>query len=330
MASRKACSNLRAAGRDWRLTWLVSSTVGKRSKVTEWWAESQHSLDSIFTLVVTSQCHPRRAWLWRRGLADHAGSTCVCLRLPPPESKCAATGAGQERGLGPWRPGRPSFVRQHIPPPPPSGGEPLAHHQKLSELDVPVWRQKSSKGLTLQCLWLWSQLHRLDQSFPGDWDSKESACNAGDLCSTPGSGKSLEREMATHSSMLVWRIPWTEEPGGPQSMGSQRVRQDWATNTLLTDQGTRLVCSYIRKAPLVMSLSFYFRALHTPLDGMSFLCPRSPSGLAPFFMLCPDLKHPDSSFRPKMILPSSSPLQSHFLDVILSQMGWWWWISSHK
>ena len=33
----------------------------------------------------------------------------------------------------------------------------------------------------------------------------------------------LEEEMATHSSTLVWRIPWTEEPGGLQSMGSQRV-----------------------------------------------------------------------------------------------------------
>ena len=37
--------------------------------------------------------------------------------------------------------------------------------------------------------------------------------------------------MATHSSILAWRIPWTEEPGGLQSMGSQGVRQDWATNT---------------------------------------------------------------------------------------------------
>ena len=35
--------------------------------------------------------------------------------------------------------------------------------------------------------------------------------------------------MATHSSVLAWRIPWTEEPGGLQSMGSQRVRHDWAT-----------------------------------------------------------------------------------------------------
>jgi len=37
---------------------------------------------------------------------------------------------------------------------------------------------------------------------------------------------SLEKGMATHSSILVWRIPWTEEPGGLQSMGSQRVGYD--------------------------------------------------------------------------------------------------------
>ena len=36
----------------------------------------------------------------------------------------------------------------------------------------------------------------------------------------------LEKEMATHSRILAWRIPWTEEPGGLQSMGSQRVGQD--------------------------------------------------------------------------------------------------------
>ena len=36
----------------------------------------------------------------------------------------------------------------------------------------------------------------------------------------------LEEEMAAHSSILAWRIPWTEEPGWPQSMGLQRVRRD--------------------------------------------------------------------------------------------------------
>ena len=39
----------------------------------------------------------------------------------------------------------------------------------------------------------------------------------------------LEEGMATHSSILVWRIPWTEEPGGLQSTGLQRVRQGWGT-----------------------------------------------------------------------------------------------------
>ena len=40
---------------------------------------------------------------------------------------------------------------------------------------------------------------------------------------------SLEKEMATHSSILSWRIPWTEEPGGLQSMRSQRVRHNLAS-----------------------------------------------------------------------------------------------------
>ena len=43
---------------------------------------------------------------------------------------------------------------------------------------------------------------------------------------SPNWEETLEKEMAAHSSFLVWRIPWTEEPGGLQSMGSQRVRQD--------------------------------------------------------------------------------------------------------
>jgi len=51
----------------------------------------------------------------------------------------------------------------------------------------------------------------------------------GDLGSIPGMEEPLEEGMATHSSMLAWRIQWTEEPGRLQSMGLQRVRHDWAT-----------------------------------------------------------------------------------------------------
>ena len=43
----------------------------------------------------------------------------------------------------------------------------------------------------------------------------------------------LEKEMATHSSTLAWKIPWTEEPGSLQSIGSQRVRHDLATSLCL-------------------------------------------------------------------------------------------------
>ena len=60
---------------------------------------------------------------------------------------------------------------------------------------------------------------------------KGSACNARGSSSIPGSEGSLESGMATHSSILAWRIPWTEELGRLQSMGLQRVRHNWATNT---------------------------------------------------------------------------------------------------
>ena len=59
--------------------------------------------------------------------------------------------------------------------------------------------------------------------FPGGSDGKESACNAGDPGLISGSGRSPGEGNGNHSSILAWRIPWMEEPGGLQSMGSQRV-----------------------------------------------------------------------------------------------------------
>ena len=50
--------------------------------------------------------------------------------------------------------------------------------------------------------------------FLGGSDGKESACNVGDPGLIPGSGRSLREGNGTHSSILAWRIPWTEEPGG--------------------------------------------------------------------------------------------------------------------
>ena len=60
-------------------------------------------------------------------------------------------------------------------------------------------------------------------SFPGGSDGKASAYNAGDPGSISGLGRSSEEEMAIHSSILAWKIPWMEERGRLQSMASQRA-----------------------------------------------------------------------------------------------------------
>ena len=59
--------------------------------------------------------------------------------------------------------------------------------------------------------------------FPGGSDGKQSAYNAGDPGPIPGSGIFPGERNDAPSSILAWEIPWTEEPGGPQSMWSQRV-----------------------------------------------------------------------------------------------------------
>ena len=61
--------------------------------------------------------------------------------------------------------------------------------------------------------------------FPCGSDGKEFACNVGDPGLIPRSGKSLEKRVDTSSSILAWRIPWTQEPGGLQSMRSQSRTQ---------------------------------------------------------------------------------------------------------
>ena len=52
---------------------------------------------------------------------------------------------------------------------------------------------------------------------------KNLPANGGDMGSVPRSGRALEEEMATHSSILVWRIPWTEEPGGLQMISRKQL-----------------------------------------------------------------------------------------------------------
>ena len=66
----------------------------------------------------------------------------------------------------------------------------------------------------------------MEYGFPGDSDGKESTYS-GDLGLIPGSGRSPGEGNGSHSSILAWEIPWTEEPGGLQSMRAQRVGHSW-------------------------------------------------------------------------------------------------------
>ena len=132
--------------------------------------------------------------------------------------------------------------------------------------------------------------------FPDSSVGKEPACNVGDPGLIPGSGRTpgegigyplqyswaslvaqmvknpsamhktwvwslgwedaLEKETATLSSILAWRIPWTEKPGGLQPMGSQRVRYDWATSL------TYLLTLYFRKpTKTVLCVDMYLPSL---------------------------------------------------------------------
>ena len=75
------------------------------------------------------------------------------------------------------------------------------------------------------CFVDYNALNELPQWLSG----KESTCNAGDTHSVPGSGRSPGGRNGNPLHFLAWEIPWTEEPGMLQPMGSQRVRHGWVT-----------------------------------------------------------------------------------------------------
>ena len=59
--------------------------------------------------------------------------------------------------------------------------------------------------------------------FPGGSVGKDSTCNAGTMGTSLGLGRSMDKRMATHSTILAWEIPWTDEPDGLQPVGSQEL-----------------------------------------------------------------------------------------------------------
>ena len=111
--------------------------------------------------------------------------------------------------------------------------------------------------------------------FPCSSAGKESACNVGDLCQcrgletqvqSPGWEDPLEAGMETHSSVLAWRIPWTEGPCGLQSIGSQRAAGNWSD--LAHTQGRGMVdCCKCLGVGVLCSHSCPGRSCHSiPID----------------------------------------------------------------
>ena len=85
----------------------------------------------------------------------------------------------------------------------------------------------------------------------------------------------LEKDMATHSSTLVWKMPWTEEPGRLQSMGLQRVRHGWATSLtiiILSWAVTRLLHFSQEKSQTGTSLVVQWLRLRLPMQRVQIRC----------------------------------------------------------
>ena len=79
--------------------------------------------------------------------------------------------------------------------------------------------------------YLWTVFSR---GLPGGSGGKESTCNMGDpRVRSLIENDPLEKEMATHSIILAWKIPWLQEPGGLQSIGLHRVGHDWSNSSTL-------------------------------------------------------------------------------------------------
>ena len=93
----------------------------------------------------------------------------------------------------------------------------------------------------------------------------------------------LEKEMETHSSTLAWKIPWTEEPGRLQSMGSQRVRLDWATSLSLFFTSSIWGCWFFHMLTILFSFLF-FEAMLMVRSDFDFWVSLVINGIEPLFM----------------------------------------------
>ena len=100
------------------------------------------------------------------------------------------------------------------------------------------------------CIYIYIYIYICIYIFPGGSDGKESTCNAGDLGLISALGRSPGEG---NGNILSWEISWREEPSRPQSMGSQRVRHDWAT------KHSTYMSIYIH--------THHIFFIHSPIDG---------------------------------------------------------------
>ena len=94
----------------------------------------------------------------------------------------------------------------------------------LSRERRPAYMEERMSAYIWQASIFYSPASKMD--FPGGSDSKASATMRETWVQSLGREDPPEKDMATHSSILAWKIPWTEEPGRLQSMGSQRLGHD--------------------------------------------------------------------------------------------------------
>ena len=129
-----------------------------------------------------------------------------------------------------------------------------------------------------------------------------------------GQDESLEEGMSAHSSILAWRVQWTEEPGRPQSMGSHRVGHDWATN--IHSCIYMCVCIVTQPCPTVQLFAILWTVvLQAPLS-MKFTRPEYWSGKS-----CPspgDLPNPGiKPWSPALQADSPSSEPPRMLSIAL-------------
>ena len=100
-------------------------------------------------------------------------------------------------------------------------------------VSAPLLRLKSQPAIPQNMAIIGNQVFKEVISFLGGSDGKESAMQKAWVQSR-GGGDPKEKDMATHSTILAWRVPWTKEPGRLQSMGLERVGYNWVTEQQTT------------------------------------------------------------------------------------------------